>query len=503
MSVPLTVQGVTFQYPQQGDNNWGPTLTGWSTAVTNALAGFPSPGVAVLAPYPGILNFANDTNTGYLPLSTNGSNQLTFNGNIVNTLSIPVTVSNGGTGDTSLTAYSVLCGGTTSTGPVQSVSGLGLSGQALVSNGAAALPTWQNVAGSGTVNTGTAGNFGYYATSSTVISDSGVSRTAPIFTAQVTGSSFKATQATNQLQFASSGNQLQAISVTATSTVGEVFTVPDPGTSANFVLTQGTQTISGPTTLSSFTGTLNSALAAGGNKITGLANGTTSSDAAAFGQIPTIPTNFAPTTTHVTSSGTYTTPTSPRTPLYLRVKMVGGGGGGSGSGTTGGGTGANGTASTFGSNSAGGGTGGTYASAGASGGANSILGVTLVRNQTGGSGGGSVQLSNTLAIADGGEIGGATFYSSGAKAMGSGSPGQSGESQTGEGGQGGGIAAIAAAITGSGGGGGGYLEFIITSPVSSYSVTPGSGGNGGTAGTNGFAGGNGATGDIIVEEYYQ
>src|SRR5580698_7456291 len=46
-------------------------------------------------------------------------------------------------------------------------------------------------------------------------------------------------------------------------------------------------------------------------------------------------------------TGTYTTPTSPRTPLYLKVRMVGGGGGGASSGGTSniGGTGGN---STFG-----------------------------------------------------------------------------------------------------------------------------------------------------------
>ena len=61
----------------------------------------------------------------------------------------PIPVASGGTGDTSLTAYSVLTGGTTSTGAVQSVSGLGTSGQILTSNGAAALPTWQDSGGGG------------------------------------------------------------------------------------------------------------------------------------------------------------------------------------------------------------------------------------------------------------------------------------------------------------------------------------------------------------------
>src|SRR3954471_10146822 len=69
-----------------------------------------------------------------------------------------VTVPYGGTGDTSFTAYSVLCGGTTSTAALQNVSGVGTSGQVLTSNGAGALPTWQ-AAGSGTVTSvsGTSG----------------------------------------------------------------------------------------------------------------------------------------------------------------------------------------------------------------------------------------------------------------------------------------------------------------------------------------------------------
>lgn len=49
----------------------------------------------------------------------------------------------GGTGLASLTAYAVLAGGTTSTGTLQQVSGVGTSAQVLTSNGAAALPTWQ------------------------------------------------------------------------------------------------------------------------------------------------------------------------------------------------------------------------------------------------------------------------------------------------------------------------------------------------------------------------
>lgn len=59
------------------------------------------------------------------------------------TINVPVSVTNGGTGATSLTAYAPIFGGTTSTGAVQSGT-VGTSGQILTSNGAGAVPTFQN-----------------------------------------------------------------------------------------------------------------------------------------------------------------------------------------------------------------------------------------------------------------------------------------------------------------------------------------------------------------------
>ncbi len=59
-----------------------------------------------------------------------------------------VGVAGGGTGATSLTAYAPVCGGTTTTGAVQSCgTGLSTSGYVLTSNGASALPSWQAAAG--------------------------------------------------------------------------------------------------------------------------------------------------------------------------------------------------------------------------------------------------------------------------------------------------------------------------------------------------------------------
>lgn len=60
-----------------------------------------------------------------------------------------VIVADGGTGLSSATAYAVLCGGTTSTGAFQSIAGVGTATQVLTSNGAGALPTFQDAAAGG------------------------------------------------------------------------------------------------------------------------------------------------------------------------------------------------------------------------------------------------------------------------------------------------------------------------------------------------------------------
>lgn len=69
-------------------------------------------------------------------------------------------VARGGSGRGTATAYAVLCGGTTSTGAHQSVASVGTAGQVLTSNGAGALPTFQDASSAGggliSVNTYTA-----------------------------------------------------------------------------------------------------------------------------------------------------------------------------------------------------------------------------------------------------------------------------------------------------------------------------------------------------------
>jgi len=81
---------------------------------------------------------ASFTNAGHNHTDASGGGQLTDAA-----LSAAVTVPKGGTGAASFTAYSVICAGTTSTGTMQNINGVGTAGQILTSNGAGALPSWQ------------------------------------------------------------------------------------------------------------------------------------------------------------------------------------------------------------------------------------------------------------------------------------------------------------------------------------------------------------------------
>jgi hypothetical protein len=98
---------------------------------TGKFVGDTSP--TLITPLLGTPQSGNLTSCTGLPLSTGVTGTLP--------------VGNGGTGATTQTAYAVLCGGTTATNPYQSIAGLGTAGQVLTSNGAGALPTFQNASG--------------------------------------------------------------------------------------------------------------------------------------------------------------------------------------------------------------------------------------------------------------------------------------------------------------------------------------------------------------------
>jgi hypothetical protein len=207
--------------------------------------------------------------------------------------------------------------------------------------------------------------------------------------------------------------------------------------------------------------------------------------------------NVAPTVQRFTSgSGTYTPPSSPRAPLYIKVKMIGGGGGGGSSGTGGGNNGTAGTATTFDTYSAGGGAGGNAGTGtGGAGGTNSSVVSGTLSNVAGGSGGGYFAVTGGNAA---GGMGGSGIY---AGAGGGGQPSVAGyNATTNSGAGGGGAGGTGTANSGPGGGAGGSIEFVVAPSSVSYAI--GTGGAGGAAGTAGFAGGAGAAGYIEVTEYY-
>lgn len=82
------------------------------------------------------------TTLGLGTIATQAANSVSISGGSITGIT-DLTVADGGTGVSTLTAYAVMCGGTTTTNPVQSIAGVGTANQVLTSNGAGALPTFQ------------------------------------------------------------------------------------------------------------------------------------------------------------------------------------------------------------------------------------------------------------------------------------------------------------------------------------------------------------------------
>ena len=122
------------------------TITGVLTGnTTSAVTG------STVTQYGTLVAGASNTVSSVAPSATPGV-PLISQGSSANPAFGTVVVAGGGTGTTSNAAYSVLCGGTSSTGAFQTVSGLGDAGQVLTSNGAGMLPTFQDAGGGGGSN---------------------------------------------------------------------------------------------------------------------------------------------------------------------------------------------------------------------------------------------------------------------------------------------------------------------------------------------------------------
>ncbi len=383
-------------------------------------------------------------------LSVSGS-PITTSGTLAVTLSgTALPVANGGTGDTSFTAYAPIIGGTTSTGALQSASsGMSNSGYVLTSNGSSAAPTWQ-AAGSG-------------------------SYTAPSISVFKTAGSY-------------AGSLFDISALSSNLTAGATYT---NGGNTYTVLNSLSSGASGWVLFTSGGVSFN----AGGGTLT-LATGTgPSTIAVTYGQ----------------TLSTYTTPSGP-SPLYLRLRAVGGGGGGSGSGTASGTAAIDGSPSTFGTSLhfAGGGSHGAWGANNGAGGTSTIGTGGSGINPTGGSGGGATAQSSINTVYGVGGNGGNSFLGGGAGMGNNEAPGNAGSANTGGGGGGGGPSNATNSTGGTGGGGAGGLDIIITGTLQStyyYSVgntntATGAGGGAGT-GSSEQVGGAGGSGLVEVTVYYQ
>lgn len=341
---------------------------------------------------------------------------------------------------------------------------------------------------------------------------------AGTITASLTGNATTATTATNATNIATTQVSTNASFFplfVASSTNGNQ--AADLGTGLTF--NPSTNTMSTTTFAGALTGTASGNTTISGQTNHGVVvasatNAMTSTGAGSAGQVltsngassdPTFqtftPTYTAPNVTVYTSgTGTFTKTGSP---LYLRVRLVGGGGGGGGGGTSSPGTGGNGGNSTFGTTllAGNGGNGGANNGNATAGGTASLGSGPVGLAITGGLGFCSAQQSSNTVYLYGGAGGNSPFG-------GNGSPGGNGfnatgpVSNTGSGGGGGGMN-LATGSSGAGGSAGGYVDAIISSPSSTYSYAVGAAGSAGSAGTNGTAGAAGAAGIIIVEEFYQ
>lgn len=115
-----------------------------NTAITKAVLDSSSlPAAGPFITYAADSSLTGDFNLGLL---TNGILAQTVSSGTSTPyiISLPVSVDKGGTGNATLTAYAVMLGGTSSTNPMQQVSGVGTSGQLLTSNGAGLPPSWQS-----------------------------------------------------------------------------------------------------------------------------------------------------------------------------------------------------------------------------------------------------------------------------------------------------------------------------------------------------------------------
>lgn len=318
MATPVNYNGVSYSIPAFGDVGYaqgpgnlssylialasGPQTTGGLFSLTAPLNFGPNFGIVAVnftstSANPATagtirlanadtIDWRNNANTGNLALGVNASDQLTFQGVALSTPTTNGTVSAGIAGR--LTLYPA-AGNTVDDVYVQNAFNIDILIAAQAARSVAleySIPNPGNAVAAATF---------------------ALLELAQTFTAiQTFAATVNITATTNQLVLGTTNT------VTITSpapAASRVYTIPDVLGAASFVMTAGAQSIAGVKTFTGGAGAITlsaSTIAMGANKITGLANGTVTTDAAAFGQLKIIQTVTATSTTaFTTTSGTF------------------------------------------------------------------------------------------------------------------------------------------------------------------------------------------------------
>lgn len=167
MSVNVTIAGVVFAFPTDGEENWGNVVTTWAQAVSSQLlqrtggsfsltaevdfgatfgtmqaylksrtSNIATAGLVRMA-RTDVIDWRNQANSANLPLGVDSSNNLTFNGNIVGPSSGVLPVAQGGTGISSFTAGDTLYASGTTT-----LSKLGIGSANFLYSSSGSAPQW-------------------------------------------------------------------------------------------------------------------------------------------------------------------------------------------------------------------------------------------------------------------------------------------------------------------------------------------------------------------------
>lgn len=558
MTVVLTINGQFFDYPTEGDEDWGPEATDWAVAVTSGMlqkagglfsllaevdfgatyglkstyyksrtSNVSATGVLRLAntDFVGFRNFAND---GDLALGVDTSDRLTFNGIIIQqSLSVTDTATIDLTLVADVLSADVIAG---SIGNTQLGTGIFLdkledltASRAVVSDGSgfisAAATTSTEI---GYVNGVTSA---IQTQLNAKVAKSDYTAKGDLLSASAASTPVILPVGTNGLILSADSTQASGLRWIAgaftnpMTTLGDIIVGGVAGAPTRFAIGTANQVL-GITaaatgqeykTLAVGTTGTDFAVAFASNLVTfnlpdagASARGVVTTGAQTFAGVKTftsavVVANSTPTIQKFTSSsGTYTTPAGVK---YIRVRMVGGGGGGGGGGAATAADGGAGGNSTFGTTllvANGGAAGMTAGNSGGLGGSASLGSGPIGSTFIGGSGGPSY--GNATGTAVGGN-GGNSFFGGGGGGARAGAAGLSGATNTG-GGAGGGYNASAGANSGSGGGAGGTVDALISSPLSTYAYVVGAAGTAGATGTTGSAGGTGSAGYIEVTEFY-